>query len=535
MRLNINNKLKYVSLPLLLSCLTNSLCAQEEYNKWSAFMDVEGKLGTKRHLGELDFFIPILQNDNTLLFTDIRYKMDNQQSHEGNFGLGLRHILPSDWIVGGYGYYDRRKSSYDNIFKQVTLGVEMLSNDWDFRANAYLPTGKDVYEVDSFNTAEISGTTITFRGGEEHSMKGYDAEIGWRVPLFDEQESHQVRLYAGGYRFYKDGLESIEGPRGRVELSFDEVPFLWEGARFTLGAETQRDDVRGRQSFANFKLRIPFSTSSMDKKSKLNAIEKRMTTPIVRDVDIVSQAGTFGSPEIVSAAQNGFTVLDMTTIPTAAVLNTALSGVGATTVIASGNYDVSSQIIVQSGQTLIGGGSMEVVSPSGRSAVVNLPTLTLKSSSSLTGSLVNLSDNSTLKGANLHHVRQPVSSATAISIQGKTGVVLENNTIYADGTSYGIYIIDAYNSQDVVIRGNTITGTTDNTHAAIGIRAIQATNLTVANNHFRMLNGMDLYTIRADSTTSFNSASINNKATNSECLIESTPIGSVGFTNISCP
>lgn len=531
-----NNSLKYVAVSLLLGCLVQAIQAKEDEDKWTAFVDVEGKMGSKRHLGEMDFFIPLLQNSDSLFYTDIRYRADNSSSREGNFGLGIRHILPSDWIIGGYGYYDRRKSPYDNMFKQVTLGVELLSNDWDFRANAYLPTGKDVYEVDSFNTAEISGTTITFRGGEEHSMKGYDAEIGWRVPLFDEQESHQVRLYAGGYRFYKDGLESIEGPRGRVELSFDEVPFLWEGARFTLGAETQRDDVRGRQSFANFKLRIPFSTSSMDKKSKLNAIEKRMTTPIVRDVDIVSQAGTFGSPEIVSAAQNGFTVLDMTTIPTAAALNTALSGVGATTVIASGNYDVSSQIRVQPGQTLIGGGSMEVVSPSGRSAVVNLPTLTLKSSSSLTGSLLTLSDNSTLKGANLHHVRQPLAtSATAISIQGKTGVVLENNTIYADGTSNGIYIIDAYNSQDVVIRGNTITGTTDNTHAAVGIRAIQASNLTVADNDFRMLNGKDLYTIRADSTTSFNSASINNRATNSECLIESTPTGSVGFTNISCP
>lgn len=126
---------------LLLSGMLTSAYAQTNKEKWQPFLDVEGKLGSHRHLGEGDFFIPLVQDDNTLLYTDIRYRLDNESSREGNFGLGLRELLPSEWIIGGYTYYDRRKTPYDNYFSQITAGLEALSVDWDFRANVYIPIG----------------------------------------------------------------------------------------------------------------------------------------------------------------------------------------------------------------------------------------------------------------------------------------------------------------------------------------------------------------------------------------------------------
>ena len=90
----------FISLIWILLVITNAI-AQDKEKKWQPFLDVEGKLGSHRHLGEVDVFIPILQNKNILFYTDIRYRLDNQDSREGNYGLGIRHILPSDWIIGG--------------------------------------------------------------------------------------------------------------------------------------------------------------------------------------------------------------------------------------------------------------------------------------------------------------------------------------------------------------------------------------------------------------------------------------------------
>ncbi|MFA6021760.1 MAG: inverse autotransporter beta domain-containing protein, partial [Rhodospirillales bacterium] len=136
----------------------------------------------------------MVQDDDTLLFASIRTRLDDEGGREGNFGLGLRHMLGDGWNLGGYGYFDRRRSDQGNYFSQVTIGAELLGRDWDVRANAYIPVGITRREVDSLNTAELSGTSVIFRGGEEHSLGGFDGEIGWRLPLFDAESGTNLRL-----------------------------------------------------------------------------------------------------------------------------------------------------------------------------------------------------------------------------------------------------------------------------------------------------------------------------------------------------
>ena len=83
---------------------------------------------------------------------------------EGNFGLGLRRMLEGGWNIGGYGYYDRRRSDSGNVFNQLTFGATLGPN-WDFRANAYAPQGSKVRDLGSttvggVSTASIVGTTV---------------------------------------------------------------------------------------------------------------------------------------------------------------------------------------------------------------------------------------------------------------------------------------------------------------------------------------------------------------------------------------
>jgi hypothetical protein len=68
-------------------------------NKWGPHIDLEGKAGTDRNLGETDLFIPLWQDDDTLAFANIRARMDDANSHEGNFGVGIRQMLDSGWAI----------------------------------------------------------------------------------------------------------------------------------------------------------------------------------------------------------------------------------------------------------------------------------------------------------------------------------------------------------------------------------------------------------------------------------------------------
>src|SRR3546814_16678600 len=103
--------------------------AESPAPKWAPHIDLEGKGGTKRSLGEADLFIPLAQDGDTLLFSSLRTRMDDNDGAEGNFGLGVRHMLETGWNLGTYAYLDRRKTEWDHYFSQVKLGLEALRSE----------------------------------------------------------------------------------------------------------------------------------------------------------------------------------------------------------------------------------------------------------------------------------------------------------------------------------------------------------------------------------------------------------------------
>lgn len=441
--------------------------ALQTADKWGGHIDIEGKAGTDRNLGETDLFIPLWQDDDTLTFTSIRARMDDNNSHEGNFGLGIRQMLDTDWNIGGYGYFDRRHSPYGNKFNQLTFGAEALSLDWDFRANVYIPIGTKQYMEDSLSTVDVSGTTLMYRQGEERALSGFDGEIGWRVPLFEDDAGQQLRAYAGGYRFTENNVDTVQGPRGRLDLTFDEVPFLWEGSRFSLGAEIQHDSPRGTQGFASFRLRIPLQGFGGAPKPRLTAMERRMTDPIIRDIDVVSQAGQFSEASEITETADGETITVLNSNSTSAAnFATDIANAGAnSTVILSGNYTaINSVTTVQSGQTIVGGGALDIKTPTGRSVTVTIPDASISGSGSNGGAgggarFFNMADNSSLIGvtANVN----TTGSAYIVHIEGKQNVTIRNNNLTAqnDNSTAGAIIIR--DSQDVTIKNNVSSVTSD--------------------------------------------------------------------------
>ncbi|MHC8494253.1 inverse autotransporter beta domain-containing protein [Thalassospira sp. SM2505] len=513
--------------------------------KWGPHIDLEGKAGTDRNLGETDLFIPLSQDDETLFFTNLRARMDDNDSREGNFGLGVRHMLDSGWNLGGITYFDRRKSPMGNMFNQLTFGAEALSMDWDLRANAYVPVGRTSHDEDSLSTATISGASIIFRGGEERSLGGFDAEIGWRAPLFDENAGQQLRLYGGGYRFSDDRAGMIAGPRGRFDLTFDEVPFLWQGSRLSLGAEVQHDDPRGTQSFASFRLRIPLQVFSERKtlRQNLSPIEKRMTDPVIRDIDVVSQSGAFGPAETGVTTMSGgvISVIDSASTTTAN-LATAVANAGAnSTVILQGNYTGmnGAKITLQSGQTLMGSGTMVVKSPSGRTATVTMGSASISGTgqvASSVASLIQMANNSTLDNITLSNTANGGNGIATILVKGVSNVTIKNSTLTASTTgnsSTPIFIESG--SSNVTITGNTLSAIGGGSQRAAGGAMMNvASNVTFSNNSVSASNSTDLVSLFVRDVTNLSGSGNTRNAGN--CVTSGTNTGSVSFTdNTTCP
>lgn len=513
---------------------TAARASESEPAKWQAHIDFEGKPGTKRNLGEADLFLPLAQDARTLLFGNVRTRFDGDGGREGNFGLGVRHMLDQGWNLGLYSYFDRRRSDYGNYFSQVTVGGEALSLDWDLRVNGYLPVGQRSHQVDSLNTATVSGTSVIFRGGEERSLGGFDAEAGWRIPLFDAEGDKHLRIYGGGYRFAAAEAPTVQGPRGRIDLTFDGIPYLWEGARLSLGAEIQHDDPRGAQGFGSIRLRIPLSVFSGAAPRTLTAMEQRMADPIVRDIDIVAQAGAFGPAETATQLGSGaaFTLLDgasTTNLP-----GTVAVAAANTTFVMSGTFNTTALTQLQSGQSMKAG-SITVRSPSGRTAT--LTTTATISGSDAVQNVIQLAGNNTLSGLTITGT-DTGGGVTGVLLNNTAGNInILNNTIRVTQTGTNAANgISVTNNSTVVISGNVITVTSIAGQTATALNMNGPTGVTVSGNTLSASGGTTNSAVALSGST-VNAGSTGNVMAAGACDNNGGNSGSaVGFTNGStCP
>jgi hypothetical protein len=527
---------KTKSVAAAIACCFLSATAAAQAPKWGPHLDVEAKPGTKRSLGEADLFVPLAQDARTLWFGNLRGRFDDDSNREGNLGVGVRRMYEGGRNFGGYGYLDRRKTENGNYFSQATLGAEALGRDWDLRANAYLPYGDKVRDLGTTNTASVSASTVLVSSvtTEERALKGFDAEVGWRVPLFDADAPTQLRVYAGGYRF-KDDAVSLSGPRVRVELTMAEVSWLWQRAQLMLGAEAQDDNVRGGQTYASLRLRIPLGGKA--ERPRLNWQERRMTAPVVRDVDIVAPVVT-RAPVVetatVLADGRAFSVLNSETTAGAALPGAVAAAGANSVVILSGTFTTTAATVMQTGQTLAG--AISVRTASGRTATT--PSATINATVS-GGSAIDAVNNSTIIGLTMHNNGPAGTGARGIGVIGATGVTIANNTISASdlvsNSSNGIVV---NTGGSATITGNTIRALGNSTGIATAINVLATGTVTVTNNILSASGATDPTRNRivgmAPGAT-VNAGSTGNTAVSGVCLGTGAN-GFVSFTNgTTCP
>ena len=174
--------------------------------------DVGSGIGYENSFTTFEWMIPLFEErDQSLVFADLRMLLNNEASVGANVGLG-RRVYSSDWnrTFGSFIFYDFRDTG-ENRFHQLGLGFETLGENWDFRANVYIPNIADVHRP----LADRFGGNFLFIDRAEAAMMGQDMELG--VPLL-AWENVETRLFGGFYRFQASGTPDVWGWRTRAEV-----------------------------------------------------------------------------------------------------------------------------------------------------------------------------------------------------------------------------------------------------------------------------------------------------------------------------
>lgn len=256
-------------LALAVSMAVGSMPALAAFNNQ---VDVFVRPGLDRSYGGIEGVLPFSQTGTSLTFADLKFKLGQSGSYEGNLGLGHRFLTDNkQWALGFYGAWDHRNSANSNAFNQITAGAEALSNNLDFRFNYYYPiTDRALLNLGS--NFGFQGFSIYQSGIWEEAMQGFDVEAGVLLPVSDKWET---RAYAAYYNFEgKDIAPQMDGWRVRLEVR--------PTNNIAVSLSHQQDDMFKDQT--SLELRYTFGK---DGKSGIRSLKERMTSPWTRDIDIV--------------------------------------------------------------------------------------------------------------------------------------------------------------------------------------------------------------------------------------------------------
>lgn len=241
-------------------------------------IDTQIRASSDRTLNITEYWRPVWQSPDQVVFGTARIMGDNQSNFEGSLGLGAR-ALYDDHIWGSYIYADRRFTSLGSEFWQGTAGVEYITEKWETHTNIYIPTNRrTVHQTGSTEGPIIAGTGVYIRGPSyiiEEAQPGIDTEIGFKIPDFSKYIG-DTHAFIGGYHFDGDETENVTGARAR--FTADLAPFA------RIGARAQYDDARGTQYFIELTFRFPGIATNPDKPN----LWSRLADSPERDVDIVT-------------------------------------------------------------------------------------------------------------------------------------------------------------------------------------------------------------------------------------------------------
>lgn len=257
-------------------------CETVHHGRFASFGHLGGWLGNRRVIGDGGVWIPLWQNPDSLVSLHVQGRVDDHDAGQFNLGFGYRTYLNPSWIFGSQIYYDLFRSSQRNVYHQATLGVELLSLNWDFRINGHFPqSGGETASA----ARTVSNGMIVTQGFVERAYAGFDAEFGHRLLRWGWNDDYEVRWFLGGYYFdhTANGFSSFGGPQSRIEFRMYDLPLLGVQSRVVCGAEASWDSMRHEQIAAFLRVRIPLC--GWRDRDRLDPLRRRMLDQPIRDVE----------------------------------------------------------------------------------------------------------------------------------------------------------------------------------------------------------------------------------------------------------
>jgi len=268
-------------------------------------------------------------------------------------------------ILGAGAYVDFTQSRYDNVFQQVNLNFELLTESaWVSRANVYLPIGEiqDTTGLDSrtgggAGQVSLVGTSV-MTGGALHqwmdvALMGTDLELGRKLL------NYRMEVYGGYYNWngpllgFANGVKGgvrgylTENVSGNLNISHDEFfgTSLFGGITYFFGGRGGSRPM----AFANL-MTLPAQRSPQV--SIGNAMRTSSTFVPVLD--------SSGDPLQVYFVAEGGTGLGTLSSPASvsSVLGNSAFGAGSVMVLLDSNGNLTTPIaLTAERQQVLGGGS----------------------------------------------------------------------------------------------------------------------------------------------------------------------------------
>src|SRR6056297_3390187 len=131
-------KKKMLLFLVLLLIIVISFTAAAQDVKRAPRLNFNGITGDE-FIGQAGVLYPFRNTEDSIWFTDFRYRMSEDDVDEWNLGLGYRRKIDTaeNHIAGIYAYKDRREE-HDHYWDMWTVGGEILTDQWDFRVNGYI-------------------------------------------------------------------------------------------------------------------------------------------------------------------------------------------------------------------------------------------------------------------------------------------------------------------------------------------------------------------------------------------------------------
>lgn len=294
----------------------------------------------------MGIMVPFAVSDGLIAFGDLRGAVSGDGEFTASAGVGARAAVADGWLLGGYAYFDMGSGLYGSNFKQVSGGIELLSDSWEFRLNGYLPVGDTEAEVDGLTTVTVEGGSLAVRQGYEVALHGVDAEVGFTLPVLAPEDGQTLKLFANAFSFDSARTETLNGFGARLEYSFAAFESFLPGSALTLGAGLRydnRDDLSGG-IFA--RLSAPLGGDKT-----IARVERRDA--------ITTDAGALGERQNALFADGRATGTVANISLATSNLNGTITGAGLHGIIlASGEINVDTALQLAAGQVLLGGGGV---------------------------------------------------------------------------------------------------------------------------------------------------------------------------------